>query len=471
MTAPDSDGLLADALRAGDHAAFERLYGDYHAPIYNLCARIVGDREEAKDLTQEVFLKAFSNLPPAGAEPLKLRPWLFRVATNACLNHLRSRKGQGGDDTATLAAVPSRVDTFEQAQTVALVEASLGQMSERYRTALVLKDLHGLPPAEIAEVMEVTRPTADVLVHRARSAFKGAYAKLAGEGTPAPASLGLVLVPLSVPAALRFMPPMPHAAPAAHPVPHATPHPTAMPAPHGAGLLGKLAATSLATKLAIGAAAAVVVVGGAVAGQEVRHAQAHTQVVAPGTAWHSTASQWTRQAARWSLYANWSQRGWPSGWNSGHWAWNSRNCSWTWQMSSGWKWSGGGGQMAGSSGWSGGNWTMSSSHSGSAGWSSGGKWSGSGSSSRRSGSGGSWSGSGSKSGGGWSGGGGRSSSGGMSNGSSGSGSHGWSGGSSGGSSGHSWSGGSRWRLGLVAATGHSQTHFGDRRMPPAFEQL
>src|SRR5664279_3099122 len=120
MSLRDPDALLADAVRAGDHAAFERLYADYRGPIYNLCARILGDREEAKDLTQETFLKAFSNLPAASAEPLKLRPWLYRVATNACLNHLRSRRGSRASDQAALAAVPSWVDTFEQAQTVAL---------------------------------------------------------------------------------------------------------------------------------------------------------------------------------------------------------------------------------------------------------------------------------------------------------------------------------------------------------------
>src|ERR1035437_336307 len=102
MTPRNPDTHLADALRAGRADAFERLYADYHAAIYNLCARIVGDREEAKDLTQEVFIKAFNQLPEAEAEPLKLRPWLYRVATNACLNHLRARKPRGDGDGAAL---------------------------------------------------------------------------------------------------------------------------------------------------------------------------------------------------------------------------------------------------------------------------------------------------------------------------------------------------------------------------------
>ena len=263
-TAPD----LVRGLQAGRRDAFERLYGDYHAPIYNLCARVLGDREEAKDVTQEVFIKAFDQLPEADPESFGLRPWLYRVATNACFNHLRSRRKLDGGGDAGLEQAASGVDEFERAQTVALVEQSLGEMNERYRTALVLKDLQGLPPEEIAEVMEVSRPTADVLVHRARASFKTVFAKLAGSNAVAPAALGLVLVPLSVPAALQAMPVLPaHLAPL-----HALPQPDISSAvgPAGAGLLTKIGA-AVTTKAAIGAAAAAVVIGGGVvAVREVR---------------------------------------------------------------------------------------------------------------------------------------------------------------------------------------------------------
>ena len=136
-------------------------------------------------MTQDVFISAFRDLPPEG-QHLKLRPWLYRVATNACLNHLRSRKGLGGGDAALLDEVPERVDAFDQAETVALVEASLGQLSDRYRSRARAQGPAGSAAGEIAQVMEVSRPTADVLVHRARSAFKVAFAKLAGDGAPRP---------------------------------------------------------------------------------------------------------------------------------------------------------------------------------------------------------------------------------------------------------------------------------------------
>jgi RNA polymerase sigma-70 factor, ECF subfamily len=282
MTSPPAtDPDLVRGLRAGRRDAFERLYGEYHAPIYNLCARVLGDREEAKDVTQEVFVKAFDQLPATEAESFGLRPWLYRVATNACLNRLRSRRhlDDGGD--AGLARAASGVDEFERAETVVLVEQSLAEMSERHRTALVLKDLHGLPAEEIAEVMEVSRGNADVLVHRARASFKTVFARLAGSDAAAPAALGLVLLPLSVPAALQAMPPLPaHLAPV-----HAPVHPgiPATAGPAGAGLLTKIGA-ALTTKAAIGAAAgAVVIGGGVVAVREV--GRSHTE---PATAAAST---------------------------------------------------------------------------------------------------------------------------------------------------------------------------------------
>ena len=92
MSKPSPTDLeLVRGLHARDPKALARVYGDYHAGIYNLCARILGDREEAQDVTQDVFVKAFSK-PPVAVEDVRLRPWLFRVATNACLNLIRGRR-------------------------------------------------------------------------------------------------------------------------------------------------------------------------------------------------------------------------------------------------------------------------------------------------------------------------------------------------------------------------------------------
>jgi len=258
-----SEQKLIHGLRTGDQQAFRKVYDGYHAAIYNLCARIVGDREEAKDLTQEVFLRAFSAPPEPRAE-LGLRPWLYRVATNLCFNHLRSAGKRGAVGGDAIDRVASPVDAFQQAQTVALVEETLGQLNDRYRTALVLKDLHGLPSEELAGVMQTSRASADVLVHRARASFRSVFSRLAGEGAPVPGNLALVLAPLVVPAALQVMPPLPHAP---VPVPAHPVHPLDA---SGGGLLGKLSA-ALGSKVAVTAAAASLVAGGLAVEQVVTH--------------------------------------------------------------------------------------------------------------------------------------------------------------------------------------------------------
>ena len=284
-----SEQRLICGLQTGDHQAFGEVYHAYHAAIYNLCARIVGDREEAKDLTQEVFLRAFSAPPEARAEP-GLRPWLYRVATNLCLNHVRGADGRGAGVAAggdEVERVASPVDGFRQAETVALVEETLAQLNDRYRTALVLKDLHGLPSGELAGVMETSRASADVLVHRARASFRSVFSRLAGEGASVPGNLALVLAPLAVPAGLQVMPPLPHA-----PVPMPAAHPMHPFDASGGGLLGKLSA-ALGSKVAVTAAAASLVVGGIVAEQVVTRGGHDSQAAAAAAV---TASARTRSS-------------------------------------------------------------------------------------------------------------------------------------------------------------------------------
>ena len=269
---------LVRGLHARDPKALARVYGDYHAAVYNLCARILGDREEAKDVTQDVFLKAFGR-PPAASGDVRLRPWLFRVATNACFNLIRARRGGGPIEVEALAA---GVDRYEQARTAALIESTLAGMNERYRAALVLKDLHGLDGRELAEVLQVSRPTADVLVHRARAAFRRVFAGLAGDDAVAPANLAVALPALAVPAALQALPlpaashaPLPAGA-APGPAPGGTAGLGPLAAASGAGtaaasgagpaagLLAKIGA-AVGTKAAVIAAGAAVVAGGGVA--------------------------------------------------------------------------------------------------------------------------------------------------------------------------------------------------------------
>ena len=186
---------------------FERVYCESRGRIYNLCARILGDRDEAADLTQEVFLRALTHQPDARAQQ-NPDPWLYRIAVNACYDHLRRRSARATTPLEHVGEIPSAADDFASSETRHAVEAALAMISPRYRTALVLKDLHGLGTSEIADVMGVSSTNARVVLHRARSAFRRAFRGVAPAGSGAASAFGLAafLPELPLPASLQVLP-------------------------------------------------------------------------------------------------------------------------------------------------------------------------------------------------------------------------------------------------------------------------
>ena len=204
-----------EALADGQSAAFERFYRDHHARIYNLAARIVGDPDDAADITQEVFLRAYTHPFQAGGD-VRPEPWLYRIAVNASYDHLRRRAARPSTSLEAVPEVAAQGDGFAAAETTQLVEGCLAGLTPRYRTALVLKDLHGLSHAEIAEVMGIHQGAARVLLHRARAAFRRAFRGAAPSGAGGIPTLGLAafLPELPVPASLQT-PPLPTLVPPA----------------------------------------------------------------------------------------------------------------------------------------------------------------------------------------------------------------------------------------------------------------
>jgi RNA polymerase sigma-70 factor, ECF subfamily len=244
---------------------FEQLYDSSHARIYNLAARIVGDRDDAADVTQEVFLRAFTH-PPDEQGMRNPEPWLYRVTVNACYDHLRRRKTRATTPLETAGEIACIHDGFASAETTHAVEDALGRLTLRYRTALVLKDLHGLGTDEVADVMGVSRATARVLLHRSRAAFRRAFREAAPAGAGALPALGLAafLPALAVPAALQA-PPAVAALVSAAPVGLVS-LPSAMTLP-ATGYLAKIAG-ALGVKGAVVVATAIVVTGGAAAAHQ-----------------------------------------------------------------------------------------------------------------------------------------------------------------------------------------------------------
>jgi RNA polymerase sigma-70 factor (ECF subfamily) len=176
--------------QAGDREAFDRLYEKYHTPIWNFCYRMMGNPHDGEELTADAFLKAWLALTDprsrAGSDPgLRFGAWMYRVAQNVCLDELRHRKLIAWTPWETFMSIwhPSQVakDSPERdalrREDAEEVEAILENVLPRYRSALLLREYHGLSYGEIAEVLGATRATVKSLLYRAREDFRHFYGR------------------------------------------------------------------------------------------------------------------------------------------------------------------------------------------------------------------------------------------------------------------------------------------------------
>ncbi|MFN3608136.1 MAG: RNA polymerase sigma factor [Hyphomonas sp.] len=158
---------------AGDAAAVRAIVNRYSPGVLSLAARMLGDRAEAEDVTQETFIRAWKALP--GWEPrAKFSTWLHRVALNLCYDRLRKRREVLSDelpDRADAALGPQ--DALDQAQRVQAVEDAIGALPERQSAALTLCALQGHSQTEAAEIMDVSVEALESLLARARRTLRG----------------------------------------------------------------------------------------------------------------------------------------------------------------------------------------------------------------------------------------------------------------------------------------------------------
>jgi len=166
------DSALVDRCRAGDLTAFEEIYRLHSGKLFSLACRMLGNATDAEDLLQEIFLSAHRKLDGFRGESA-LGTWLYRLATNQCLDHLRSRASRSNQVTDTIEDEPSLSDARTRGladQTVAKmdIERALAKLPEGARAAFVLHDIQGLEHREVAEALGIAEGTSKSQVHKAR---------------------------------------------------------------------------------------------------------------------------------------------------------------------------------------------------------------------------------------------------------------------------------------------------------------
>ena len=163
---------LVERCRQGDLAAFEAIYRAHAGRLHSVACRILGNQADAEDLLQEVFLAAHRKLEGFRGDSA-LGTWLYRLATNLCLDHLRSRAAKASQLTGTLDDEPGLADTSSRRLADRTVdrmdlERAVAQLPEGCRTAFVLHDVEGLEHREVAEILGIAEGTSKSQVHKAR---------------------------------------------------------------------------------------------------------------------------------------------------------------------------------------------------------------------------------------------------------------------------------------------------------------
>jgi len=163
---------LVERCRAGDLAAFETIYRAHAGRLYSVACRVLGNPTDAEDLLQEIFLAAHRKLETFRGESA-LGTWLYRLAMNLCLDHLRSRATRSGQVTDPLDDEYGLDDSGSRRlaeRTVARMdlERAMAQLPEGCRTAFVLHDVEGLEHREIADILGIAEGTSKSQVHKAR---------------------------------------------------------------------------------------------------------------------------------------------------------------------------------------------------------------------------------------------------------------------------------------------------------------
>ncbi|HPF62819.1 MAG: sigma-70 family RNA polymerase sigma factor [Gemmatimonadetes bacterium] len=172
---------------AGREAAYRELIRRYQRPVFSLVYRMVRDRELAEDLTQETFVKVLNAIDSYRPE-YRFSSWIFKIANNASIDHLRRR----GLDTLSLDGSP-HAETAEAIEATTLqlgdtaespleevanrelgdqIEAAINTLRPEYRSCIILRHIEGRPYEEIAEILELPLGTVKTYIHRARNELR-----------------------------------------------------------------------------------------------------------------------------------------------------------------------------------------------------------------------------------------------------------------------------------------------------------
>jgi RNA polymerase sigma-70 factor (ECF subfamily) len=202
----ETDQALVEAARGGDRGALEKLLERHQGAVYRFGMKMCGEAEDAKDVLQETLFAAVRSLPNfRGASSIST--WLYTIARSFCLKKRRTSKfapdriesleaqAEASSEVADLRRTPE--EDAAARQTKRVLDAAIAGLDPMYREVLVLRDVEGLPAAEVAEILGLTIEAVKSRLHRARVAVRDRVAPVLApqaEARPGPSCQDVVLM-------------------------------------------------------------------------------------------------------------------------------------------------------------------------------------------------------------------------------------------------------------------------------------
>lgn len=184
------EALFVSRLQANEDAAYDELVRVYHASIFHVAYRMLGDSNEAADAVQEIFLKVFRNIQRFRGDST-LKTWIYRIAFSEILNRLRWWKRRFRSSTVSLdddrdgrgqvfhliAPDPSPLHVLESKEREHAIQQALTKLSGEHRSIVILRDIEGFSYSEIAEILGISSGTVKSRLARARADMKKTLAR------------------------------------------------------------------------------------------------------------------------------------------------------------------------------------------------------------------------------------------------------------------------------------------------------
>lgn len=174
---------IINEVKSGDTQAFAELVELYKDKVYQISYRMVGNAHEAQDIAQEAFLRAYTNIESFDTER-KFSTWLFRIATNLCIDRLRKKKADfylddklpGSEDLTVESQIAAEQELPED-QVVSMelqewIQKEIDKLPPKYRSAIILKYMEDLSLKEIGEILDLPISTVKTRIHRGREALR-----------------------------------------------------------------------------------------------------------------------------------------------------------------------------------------------------------------------------------------------------------------------------------------------------------